>query len=85
MEDTMMKTAEDIIQDLQELSPEEREKVSDYFTSEMDGIYREEHYSDEDMAKIEQDALEAKQGINVVGPFRGEEAVEYLRSLMRQE
>jgi len=81
----MMKTAEDIIQDLQELSPEEREKVSDYFTSEMDGIYREEHYSDEDMAKIEQDALEAKQGINVVGPFRGEEAVEYLRSLMRQE
>lgn len=80
-----MKTAEDIIQEIEELSPEEREKVSNYFSSEMEGIYREEKYSEEDIAKLEQDALEAKQGINVVGPYKGEEANEYLRTLMRKE
>ena len=40
----------------------------------------EEDYSPSDIAKINRAAEEARQGINVSGPFEGDEAIHYLRS-----
>jgi len=60
-----MKTTEEIIQALKELSPEERDKVTDSLTPENDAVFMEENYSEGDMAKIHHDAEEAAQGINV--------------------
>jgi len=80
---TLMKTAEEIILEFKELPTEEWRKVVEYVDSAREDAFQITHYSPEDMAKIEHDLEEAKRGINVVGPFKGEEANEYLRNLMR--
>lgn len=58
-----MKTAEKINQELKEHPSENPGKVTNFLTSEEE--YLEENYSEEDLAKINHDAEEAKQGINV--------------------
>ncbi|MEW6236319.1 MAG: hypothetical protein AB1656_13110 [Candidatus Omnitrophota bacterium] len=76
-----MKTAEEVIEILQELPPEERRKVAEYLY-ESEEEFLEENYSPEDMAKIEHDLEEAKQGINVIGPFyTTEELLSHLDSI----
>ncbi|MEW6236317.1 MAG: hypothetical protein AB1656_13100 [Candidatus Omnitrophota bacterium] len=78
-----MKTAEEIILEFKELPPEEWQKVVEYVEAAKENVFPITHYSPEDMADIEHDLEEAKRGENVVGPFTGEEANEYLRKLMR--
>ncbi|MEW6237178.1 MAG: hypothetical protein AB1656_17485 [Candidatus Omnitrophota bacterium] len=75
-----MKTAEDVITDFRELAPDQQEKVIDFVASIID----QEEFSEDDIALILQAREEAKQGINMSGPFRGEEANEHLRKLMRK-
>ena len=60
-----MKTAEDAIAVIQELPPEEQQKVADYLTSGEEEYIEEENYSPEDIAKILKSGEEARQGINV--------------------
>jgi len=64
MENTLMKTAEEVIVIIQELPPEEREKVAEYLNAREEH-FPEEHYSPEDIAKILQSGEEAERGINV--------------------
>lgn len=73
-----MKTAEEIIQEIKELPLEERQKVADYMSVEEEP-FLETNYSPEDMAKLYQDIEEYNQGIDVVGPFTGEDAIAYLK------
>lgn len=80
-----MVTAEEITLTIKALSPEKRQIVADFVNAVKDESFKITKYSDEDMAKIDQDAREAKQGINVSGPFVGEEANEHLRRLMRKD
>jgi hypothetical protein len=72
-----MKTAQDIITDFQELSPDQQEEVINYVVS----IYEQEEFSKEDTAKILEAKEDAKKGINMSGPFVGEEAINHLRKL----
>jgi len=74
-----MKTAENIIADIKRLAPDQQEKVIDFVASIID----QEEFSEEETALILQASEEAKQGINMSGPFRGEEAINYLRRLRK--
>ncbi len=84
MEKAKVNIAEEITLTIKKLSPEKMRIVADFVNAVKDESFKITKYSDEDMAKIEQDALEAKQGINVSGPFVGEEANEHLRRLIRK-
>lgn len=76
-----MRTAEVVISMILELPPEERRKVSDFVMSEMDEC-QEEHYSEEDIERLDQIQAEAEKGINVIGPFSGaDEAIAYLDNI----
>ncbi len=79
-----MNTVEELTLTIKTLSPEKMRIVADFVNAVKNESFKITNYSDEDMAKIEQDAREAKQGINVSGPFVGEEANEHLRRLMRK-
>lgn len=70
-----MKTAADIIQEIDELSFEERQKVAEYFNSDREDEFLIENYSPEDIAKIIQSGKEAKCGINMSGPFTTTEEI----------
>ncbi len=59
-----MKTAEEVISILQELSPEERQKVADFLNSSYKEIVYE-NYSEEDIAKLDQIQDEIENGINI--------------------
>ncbi len=59
-----MKTAEEIILEIQELPVEERQKVADFLHAE-DEEFLEENYSPEDTAKILQAGEEAERGMNI--------------------
>ncbi|MEW6234456.1 MAG: hypothetical protein AB1656_03645 [Candidatus Omnitrophota bacterium] len=74
-----MKTADDAITDFRELAQDQQEKVIDFVTSIVD----QEEFSEEDTALILEAGEEAKQGINMSGPFVGEEAINYLRRLRK--
>lgn len=77
-----MKTAEEVCQSIMELPPDKLRIVAEYIEEVKDDSFKVTCYSDEDMAKIEQDALEAKQGINVSGPFKStDELFAHLDSL----
>ncbi len=76
-----MKTAEEIILEIKELSREERKKVADYLQSEENDDFQEEHYSPEDISRILKAGEEAEKGIGVSPELEGEEAVDYLRKL----
>ncbi len=92
-----MKTAEDIIEEIQELAPDQKNKVIDYVNSIQDEknaeflnrafeeeYVEEENYSPEDIAKLDRAQEDAKKGINMSGPFRGEEVINFLRRLDKQ-
>jgi len=74
-----MKTAEEIILEIKELSPDERQKVAEYIYS--DEEFPEENYSPEDMALLDQDEEEYRQGINISPELEGDEAIAYLERL----
>ncbi len=78
-----MKTAKDIIQEIKDLPEEKKQKAAAYLNADEEEEFLEESYSEEDIARILQAGEEARQGINVVGPFEGEEAIEYLRKLRK--
>ncbi|MBZ0255920.1 hypothetical protein K8I31_07645 [bacterium] len=59
-----MKTAEEVIQLIQELPEDERKKVKE-FVSASEDEFLEENYSPEDVAKILKAGAEAEKGINV--------------------
>lgn len=59
-----MKTAEEVISIIQEMSPEERLKVTNYLNAQEEGIFLGKEYSSEDIARIERDLQEAEQRIN---------------------
>ncbi len=74
-----MKTAQEIILEIQVLPPEERQIVVEYVESTKDEAFKITNYPPEVLEEIDRCAEEAKRGENVVGPFRDEEANEYLR------
>lgn len=75
-----MKTAEEIIHQIQELSPEEQQKVTNFVFSQQNDD-SEENYSDDDIAKILQAGEEAENGIGTSPELEGEEAIQFLRNL----
>jgi len=83
MENTQMKTAEEIILEFKQLPPEEWQKVVEYIDSAREDAFQFTHYSSEDMAKIDHDLDEAERGINVSPTLKGEEAVAYLRQFRK--
>jgi len=78
MENALMKTAEEIILEFQELPPEERQKVVEYVDSSREEAFPMTRYSSEDMAKIDHDLEEAEQGINIEEFSSMEEAIKSL-------
>ncbi len=77
MEKMIMTVTEEIIMKMEQLSPEDIHMIIQHFEPE-------EVFSEEEINTILQAREEAKQGINMSGPFRGEEANEHLRKLMRE-
>lgn len=75
-----MKTAEEIIHQIQELSPEEQQKVTNFIYSQQNDD-SEENYSDDDITKILQAGEEAENGIGTSPELEGEEAIQFLRNL----
>ncbi len=73
--------AQEIIMEIEKLPQEEKQVVIEFAVSIREDAYKETDYSLEDMAKIDHDIEEAGRGENTVGPFRGKEAVNYLRKL----
>ncbi len=80
-----MKTAEDIIPEIQELPWKERQKVADYLISDKDEEFTEENYSPEDIAKILQAGEEAEREENLDGPYQGENATAPLKALLKSQ
>ncbi|MEW6237002.1 MAG: hypothetical protein AB1656_16580 [Candidatus Omnitrophota bacterium] len=79
-----MKTAEEIISEIKELSPEERRIVVDFVESQKEESFIITRYSPEDMAKLDQDQEEARQGINISPELEGDEAIAYLEKLRQR-
>jgi len=73
--------AQEIIMEIGKLTQEEKQVVIDFAVSISEETYKETDYSLENMAKIDHDIEEAERGENTVGPFRGKEAVNYLKKL----
>jgi len=94
-----MKTAEAIIEEIQELAPDQKNIVIDYVNSiqdEKDADFlnraleeeyvEEENYSPEDIAKLNRAQEDAKKGINMSGPFHTtEEIFAHLDSLKQEQ
>lgn len=77
-----MKTAEEIILDIQELSLEERQKIRE-FMDEKDE-YVETCYTRKVMEEISHDVEEAEKGINVSGTFdNAQEVISHLKRLRK--
>ena len=64
-----MKTAAEIILEIEDLSQEEREKLDEYLNANREEEFQKEDYSPEDIARLDWIQAEAEQGINVSGPF----------------
>lgn len=79
-----MTTAQEYIECFKELAPDQKQIVIDYVVSVIDDEVQDE-FSEEDIAIVLQAKKEADQGINISGPFVGEEANDHLRNLMRNE
>lgn len=77
-----MRTAEEVISIIQELSIEERKKITDYLVANEEEFI-EENYSLENMAMLDRIQAEAENGINVSPRLKGEEANLYLRNLRK--
>jgi len=70
-----MKTAEKIIQEIRNLPPEERQKVADYLYAEEEELFRVTKLSPEDMAKLDRDMEEYRQGIDVSPVLKTKEEI----------
>jgi hypothetical protein len=71
-----MKTAQEVILSIDELSPEEQQAVFVYIENlQSEKPFQETNYSPEEMAKIDKDLEEAEKGINVCGPFHTTEEI----------
>ncbi len=81
-----METAAEYIEGFKKLAPDQKQIVIEFVasTEEEEEYIEEENYSPEDIAKILKAGEEAKQGINMSGPFVGKEANEHLQRLMRK-
>lgn len=77
-----MKTAGDAISIIQELPPEERQKVKDFLR--IDGADINEDYSPEVINTILHTAQEADHGINMTKPMDARDAIELLRSKIKK-
>lgn len=78
-ENELMRTAEEIIQEIKELPWEERQKVAEYLSVEEEEPFLKTRYSPEDMAKLERDVEEYKQGIDISPVLKTpEEIIAYL-------
>ncbi|MEW6237004.1 MAG: hypothetical protein AB1656_16590 [Candidatus Omnitrophota bacterium] len=79
-----MKTAEEIISEIKELSPEERRIVVDFVESNKEEAFAITRFSSEDMALLDQCEEEAEQGINVSPVLKTtEESIAYLRQFRK--
>lgn len=67
---------QEIIIEMEKIPPEERQVVIQHFERE-----GEEKYSKEVIAELIERKKEAEREDDIVGPFQGKEAVEYLRRL----
>lgn len=74
-ENQTMKTAEKIIQEIRNLPPEERQKVADYLYAEEEELFRVTKLSPEDMAKLDRDMEEYRQGIDVSPVLKTKEEI----------
>jgi len=83
MENPLMKTAEEVISIILELSPEERQKVVHFLYDEDDEAFKMEEYSPEEMEKLDTDQEEARRGINISPVLEGDEAISYLERLRK--
>ncbi|MGI6455544.1 MAG: hypothetical protein ACOX5R_07945 [bacterium] len=73
-----MKTAEEVMKLIQELAPEEKQKLFDYVTDEMN--YRETEYPPHIIEELNRDAEEARKGINSSPVFiEINDAIAYLK------
>ncbi len=79
-----MHTDEEIVLTIKELPPEKKRIVIDYINAVKEESFKVTHYPPEVMAEINHDAEEAKRGENVYGPFRGQEAIDFLTELEKQ-
>ncbi|RJP20340.1 MAG: hypothetical protein C4527_25280 [Candidatus Omnitrophota bacterium] len=75
-----MKTAQDVITEIQKLTPDQMEEVFHFVVSIME---QQEEFSEEDTALILEAREDAKRGINMSGPFVGEEAINHLQRLRK--
>jgi hypothetical protein len=81
MESPRMKNAAEIILEIKGLPPEERQKVADYLNTYAEEEFSITKLSPEDMALLDQDEKEYRQGINTSGPFYGKDVIAHLDSL----
>ena len=79
-----MQTDEEIVSTIKELPLEKKRIVVDYINAVKEESFKVTHYSPEIMAEINHDAEEAKRGENVYGPFKGQEAINFLTELEKQ-
>ena len=69
-----MNASKEIITQMEKLPPEEIREIIEHFQPE-------EKFSEEDTALLLEAIEDSKQGKNMIGPFEGKEAINYLRSL----
>lgn len=79
-----MTTAQECIEGFKELTPDQQQIVIDYVISVKEELEPDE-FSEEQIEIVLQAKKEADQGINISGPFVGEEANDHLRKLMKSE
>ncbi|RJP18114.1 MAG: hypothetical protein C4527_29570 [Candidatus Omnitrophota bacterium] len=72
-----MPTAAEIITEMEKLSSEEIRVIIRHFEPE-------EKFSDDIVRQLLQAKKDDEQGINMSGPFRGKEAIDYLTELEKQ-
>jgi hypothetical protein len=77
MENRKMPTAAEIITEMEKLSSEEIRVIIRHFEPE-------EKFSDDIVRQLLQAKKDDEQGINMSGPFRGKEAIDYLTELEKQ-
>ncbi len=78
-----MKTAQDIIKEIDELPLDEMKIVFEYVSSKTEDTFHECEYSKEDIEKLNQIQDEVEQGINLSPALKGEEAIQFLKKLRK--
>jgi predicted nucleotidyltransferase len=74
-----MKTAQEFITEYQKLPLEEKQIVVDYVISTEEEFFKVTHYSESDLALLDQRYEEAQKGINIERYSSMEEAIKSLR------